>query len=57
MSKLQFNKNDNSKEFEFEAIYDSEVYTKVSDNDYLSNFYYLVLWKSSLGKKNTWELS
>ena len=45
---------DNSKEYEFKAICDSEIYGKKSDcGHHLLGFYYLVLWKSYPEKENT----
>ena len=42
-----------SKEYEVEAIWNSAVYTKESESGYLPGLYYLVFWKGYLEKKNT----
>ncbi len=42
MSKLEFESDDNGKEYEVEAIRNSEVYAKELDSGHLSGFYYLV---------------
>ena len=44
----------NGKEYEVNGIWDSAVYTRESAGQ-LPGLYYLVLWKSYLKKKNTWE--
>ncbi len=45
----------NSKEYEIEAICDSEVYTKKLDNGQLPGLYYLISWKGYPKEENTWE--
>ena len=47
--------DENSKEYEVEAIWDSVGYTNKLESGYLSGFYYLVAWKSYPEKKNTWK--
>ena len=53
-TKLEFNVG-NSEEYKVEAIRDSAIYVKESE-DYLLGLYYLIAWKSYLKKENTWEL-
>ncbi len=44
----------NSKEYEIDTIYDSEVYVKELDSGYyLLGLYYLILWKSYSKEENT----
>lgn len=45
-------KTGNSKEYKVETIWDSAVYTKKSELNYLLGIYYLVFWKNYLKKKN-----
>ncbi len=52
---IEFEAGDN-KEYEVKAIIDSAVYGKEANNQILG-LYYLVLWKSYLEEKNTWEPS
>ena len=47
--------NNNSGEYEVEAIRDSAVYAKKSKSDYLPSLYYFVLWKEYPKEENTWE--
>lgn len=51
--RLEFENYGNSKEYEFEIIWDSMVYanTNKSESD-VSGLYYLVLWKSYPDKDN-----
>ncbi len=44
-----------SEEYEVEAICDSKVYAKESNNGQLPGLYYFVLWKGYPKEKNTWE--
>lgn len=44
MYDLDFNAN-NSKKYKVEAIWDKTVYTS-KEESYLSNFYYIIVWKS-----------
>ncbi len=53
-TRLEFENEGNSEEYEFEAICDSAVYARESEG-HLSGFYYLVLWKSYTEEENTWE--
>ena len=48
------NGNDESGEYQVEAICDSSVYAKELE-EYLSGLYYLVFWKGYLKKENTWK--
>ncbi len=45
----------NSKEYEIEAICDSEIYTKKSDSSHLPGLYYLVSWKNYFKEENIWK--
>lgn len=57
MSKLEFvnGKSKNSK-YEIKTIWNSAVYAKQSETKaYLSNLYYLILWKEYSKKDNTWK--
>ena len=47
--------NDDSGEYEVEAIWDNAVFAKESKSGYLLSLYYLVLWKGYPEKENTWE--
>ena len=47
--------NNESGEYEVEAIWDSAIYARESDSDHLSDLYYLVLWKRYPEEENTWE--
>ena len=51
---LEFKAGDD-KEYEVDGIQDSAVYTKELATGQLPGLYYLVLWKSYLKEKNTWE--
>lgn len=44
----------NKKEYEVEWIWNSIIYTRES-KCHLQGLYYLILWKSYLKEKNTWE--
>lgn len=52
-SQLEFKSNNNGKEYEIKAIWDSVVYAKKSEIGYLPGFYYQILWKSYPKEKNT----
>ncbi len=55
-SRLKFENEGNSEEYEVEAIRDSAVYAKESDNGYhLPGLYYLVSCKGHPEEENTWE--
>ena len=45
--------DDNSGEYEVEAIQDITVYARESELDHLSRLYYLVFWKGYLEEENT----
>ena len=47
--------DDESGEYEVEAIWDSAVYVRESESGHLLGFYYLVSWKGYLEEENTWE--
>ena len=47
--------NDESGEYEVEAICDSAVYAKESESGHLPGLYYLVSWKGYPEEENTWE--
>ena len=47
--------DDDSREYEVEAIWDRVVYVRESKLDHLLGFYYLVSWKEYIEKKNTWK--
>ncbi len=51
---IELDKGD-SKEYEVEAIRDSEVYAKKSDSGQLPGLYYLVSWKGYPEEENTWK--
>ncbi len=52
---IELDKSD-SEEYKIEAICNSAVYTKESDNGpYLPGLYYWVLWKSYPEEENTWQ--
>ncbi len=46
---------ESNKEYEFEAIIDSEVYDQQANSNQMPDLYYLVLWKGYSEEKNTWE--
>lgn len=52
-SQMESERNDDNKNYEVEAICDSEVYTKESNNGHLPGLYHLIFWKSYLKEKNT----
>ena len=53
---MEFNAGDDeSREYEVEAIWDSAVYARESESGHLPGLYYLVLWKGYLEEENTWE--
>ena len=53
---MEFDAGDNeSGEYEVEAIRDSAVYTRESESSHLPGLYYLVSWKGYLEEENTWE--
>ena len=58
ISLLEFESNGDGdgKDYEVEAICDSEVYTRESEC-HLPGFYYLISWKGYPKEKNTWEPS
>lgn len=45
---------DDNKNYEMEAIQDSEVYAKKADR-YLPELYYLIVWKDYPKEENTWK--
>ena len=47
--------NDDNKEYEVEAIWDSAVYASKWESGYLPGLYYLVAWKDYPKEENTWE--
>ena len=47
--------DDNGGEYNVEAIWDSAIYARKSELDYLPGFFYLVSWKRYPEEKNTWE--
>ena len=49
--------NNESREYEVEAIRDSVVYARESESGHLPGLYYLVLWRKYLEEENTWELA
>ena len=54
MSQLEFH-DDGDEEYEVEAIGDSPIYAKESENGHLPGLYYLVSWKGYPEEENTWE--
>ena len=50
----ELNADDNSKEYEIEAIWGSAVYARELEG-HLLRFYYLVAWKGYSKEENTWE--
>ena len=48
----EFERGDDNKEYEMEAIRDSAAYAKEADG-HLLKLYYLVVWKGYLKKENT----
>ncbi len=54
--RLDFENDGNGEEYEIEAICNSVVYAKESDNDHhLPGLYYLVSWKNYPEEENIWE--
>ena len=47
--------DEDSKEYEVEAIWDSAVYANKSESGHLPGLYYLVAWKGYPKEENTWE--
>ena len=47
--------DDESGEYEVEAIWDSAVYARESESGHLPGLYYLVSWKEYSEEKNTWK--
>ena len=53
---MKFNAyDDDSGEYDVEAIRDSAVYARESKQGHLPDLYYLVLWKEYPEEENTWE--
>ena len=53
---MEFNTSDNeSGEYEVEAIRNSAVYARESESGHLPDLYYLVSWKGYPEEENTWE--
>ena len=53
---MEFDAGDNeSKEYEVEAIRDSAVYARESESGHLPGLSYLVAWKGYPEEENTWE--
>ena len=53
---MEFDAGDNeSGEYEVEAIWDSAVYARESKSGHLPGLYYLVSWKGYPEEENTWE--
>lgn len=44
-----------SRKYKVEAIWNSAVYTRELELGHLARLHYIVLWKSCLKEKNTWE--
>ena len=49
--------DEDSKEYEVEAIRNSAVYVNESESGHLPSLYYLVAWKGYPKEENTWEPS
>lgn len=49
-------KDDNSKEFQVEAIYDNEIYVIELENNHLLGIYYMVTRKDCAKENDTWRL-
>ena len=47
--------DEDSEEYEVEAIWDSAVYANESESGHLPGLYYLVAWKGYPKEENTWE--
>ena len=47
--------DDDSGEYEVEAIWDSALYARELESGYLPGLYYLVFWKRYPEEENTWE--
>ena len=47
--------DDESGEYNVEAIWDKIVYMRESESGHLPGLYYLVLWKGYSEEKNTWK--
>ena len=56
VGQMEFDAGDNnSGEYEVEAIWDSAVYTRESESGHLLSLYYLVSCKGYPEEENTWE--
>ena len=47
--------NNDSKEYEVEAIWDSAIYANKLESGHLPGLYYLVAWKGYSKEENTWK--
>ena len=52
---VELDAGDENGEYEVEAIWDSEVYTRESESGHLPGLYYLVSWKRYPEEENIWE--